>query len=335
MTDQRPASALRRLQELDAQRARPTAPAAGGVGPETGGDAPHPRRKGLGGLLVVGALVLWKFKAVLLLVASKAKVLLVGLKLLKFGKLFTTGWTMILSMWVYSLYFGAPFAIGFVLLILVHELGHGLAARLTGLPVSAPVFIPFFGAMIALKELPRTTFQDFVIGYGGPLAGTLGGLACLGLSHVIDGHWGQLLYVLAYFTLVVNMFNLIPVWQLDGARIAAPFRVSMWASAVGILAVVTFGVSGHVEHLNPLALFILLAGAYRLGRMWWLERKAKRAPRSALEQLDSLERDRLEARDESVSQRQRWIAWTCYVVLAGSLITLVHLLQPGLPVVDA
>lgn len=341
MTEQRPGSALQRLRELEAGRAGAASGAtqAGATG-SAQASVSRGARRGIGGAVAVLALLAWKFKVVLLLVLGKLKFLLAGLKLLKFGKLFSTSWTMVLSMWVYSLYFGAPFAIGFVLLILVHELGHGLAAKWIGLPVSAPIFVPFFGAMIMLKKLPRTTFQDFVIGAGGPLAGTLGGLCCLGVSHAIGGHWGQLLFALAYFTLLINMFNLVPVWQLDGARMAAPFRVSMWALAVVVLAGVTFWIAGLTEELNPISLFIVLAGAYRLGTAWWRERKAARSaagatPVSALDQLATAQRDAVAERDLDVSDRERWIAWGTYVGLSATLIVLVHHLRLGLPELPA
>jgi Zn-dependent protease len=329
VTENLPGSALRRLQELEAQRT-----SAGGA-PDSGTPRrPTRSRRGLGGGIALVVLLLWKSKVLLLFALSKFKLLLAGLKLLKLGKLLTTGWTMVLSMWVYSMYFGAPFAIGFVLLILIHELGHGLAAKLTGLPVGAPVFIPFFGAMIALKEAPRTTFQDFIIGVGGPAAGTLGGLACLALSFETGGHGSQLLYALGYFTLVINLFNLIPVWQLDGARIAAPFRVSMWALAVALLAVVTFTSSGAAEHLNPLALFVLLAGAYRLFVAWRSRRPAADSDsQSALRRLSAAQQRVVAARDLDVSDRERWISWVSYVALASLLIVLVHGLHAGLPVV--
>ncbi len=353
MTGKRPLSALQRLRELEAQRNGrgdavdadgPTADGRAG-GPSAsyeGQPSSHqaPSRRGLGGLLVVALLLLWKFKFIAVFVLGKLKFLLAGLKLLKLGKLFTTGWTMVLSMWVYSTYFGAPFAIGFVLLILVHELGHGLAAKLTGLPVGAPVFIPFFGAMIALKEHPRDTFQDFVIGVGGPAVGSLGGLACLGAARLVEGEWSPLLSVLGYFTLVINLFNLIPVWQLDGARIAAPFRTSMWALAVGILAVVTFTSSGAADHLNPIALFIVLAGAWRLYDSWRSSRStgadaadAAATGDSALRRLSAAHQRAAATRDVDVTDRQRWIAFTSYVALSALLIILVHSLHAGLPVV--
>ncbi|GJM23205.1 MAG: hypothetical protein DHS20C15_31200 [Planctomycetota bacterium] len=322
-----------RLRRAEAQRGQPSGEPRTQYDFESSGRK-LPTNKGTGGIIAIGALLLWKFKFVLLFVLTKLKVAWVGVKLLKFGKLMTTGWTMILSMWLYSMHFGAPFAIGMVLLILVHELGHGLAAKLTGLPVGAPVFIPFLGAVIALKEAPRDTFQDFVISIGGPLAGTLGGLACLALAPQLGEYWGDLFYVLAFFTLLMNLFNLTPIWRLDGMGITAPFRVGMWALAVLLLGATLFWASGNTGELNPLALIVVLVGGFQVWRAWSARRGAARAGgKSALKQLSEAGRRRSEARDLNVSDRQRWIAWGSYVTLTGTLIVLVHTLYQGLPVI--
>ena len=113
--------------------------------------------------------------AVLLLkFGAKLKFLIVPL-LKFFPALLKTGGTMFISIWVYATIWGVWFALGFVLLIFVHELGHLLAARKCGLKVGAPVFIPFMGALIALKEAPRDAWIEAQVGIGGPMLGTLGG----------------------------------------------------------------------------------------------------------------------------------------------------------------
>jgi Zn-dependent protease len=78
-----------------------------------------------------------------------------------------TGGTMILSIGAYALAWGWRFAVGFVLLLFVHECGHLLAAKRHGLKVGAPVFIPFMGALIALKEAPRNAWIEAEVGIGG------------------------------------------------------------------------------------------------------------------------------------------------------------------------
>src|SRR5471032_1334285 len=89
-----------------------------------------------------------------------------------------TGGTMLISIWAYALAWGWQFAVGFVLLIFVHECGHLIAAKRIGLKVGAPVFIPFMGAIIALKEAPKNAWIEAQVGIGGPLLGTVGAAVC-------------------------------------------------------------------------------------------------------------------------------------------------------------
>ena len=109
--------------------------------------------------------------AVLLLVVKfGAKLKFLVLPVLKFFPLLLkTGGTMLLTIWAYAFLWGPWFAVGFVLLLLVHECGHLLAAKRVGLRVGAPVFIPFMGAFIALKEAPRNAWIEAQVGIGGPL----------------------------------------------------------------------------------------------------------------------------------------------------------------------
>src|SRR5439155_9185010 len=95
------------------------------------------------------------------------------LPLLKFLPiLLKSGGTMLLMIWVYTQIWGWQFALGFVLLLLVHESGHLLVAKKFGLKVGAPVFIPFMGAFIALKEAPRNAWMEACVGIGGPMLGS-------------------------------------------------------------------------------------------------------------------------------------------------------------------
>ncbi|MBM4321550.1 MAG: site-2 protease family protein [Deltaproteobacteria bacterium] len=205
--------------EAAAPRRSPEVRATGQPGQPRRGQG---QKSALLGLLAALGLALWKLKGMLLLVLGKLKYLLVGLKLRQLGPLLKSGSTMLLMIWTYSLLYGWSFAAGFVLLLLVHELGHGAAARLVGLRAGAPVFIPFLDAFIALKDQPRSTYQDFLIGAGGPLAGSTGGLCCLAAAGQLGPGPGGLLRALGYFALVVNLFNLMPVWSLDGARTDDP-----------------------------------------------------------------------------------------------------------------
>jgi Zn-dependent protease len=117
-------------------------------------------KKALMPLGVVG-LLLWKLKAFLL----------VGIKF--FPVILKTGGSMFLMIWIYAMNWGWWYAGGFVLLLLVHECGHLIAARRMGLKVGAPVFIPFMGAFIALKEAPRNAWVEAQVGIGGSVLGSL------------------------------------------------------------------------------------------------------------------------------------------------------------------
>ena len=155
----------------------------------------------------------------------------------KLGKLLTTGGTMIISMAAYSLIFGWPYAIGFVLLIFFHELGHFVAARQRGLDVGAPTFIPFVGAWIQMKEIPHNVETEAYVGFAGPLAGSAAALCCYWLAWEYDS---QLLLALAYSGFMLNLFNLIPVSPLDGGRITAIISPRVWLFGIPLLAALFF-----------------------------------------------------------------------------------------------
>ena len=84
---------------------------------------------------------------------------------------------MLVSIGAYALLWGWQFAVGFVLLLLVHELGHVVEAKRQGLPVSAPMFIPFLGALITLKQLPDNAWNEAKVAIAGPIVGGLGAAA--------------------------------------------------------------------------------------------------------------------------------------------------------------
>lgn len=299
-------SALERLQNLGTP-GRPAAasPAAGGT--------PH---RGIAGALVLAGLA-WKFKA-----------LFAGLKLASFA---TTASTMLLMVWTYSFFYGWPFAAGFVVLILVHELGHGAAAWAVGLRVGAPVFIPFFGAFIALRERPRSTFQDFVVGAGGPIAGSAGGAACVAASFLLPETAGAgLLRALGFFTLILNLFNLIPVWQLDGARMVTPIRNRAGLAGFAVLGAVLVGIASSGAALNPIALFVVALGAFRYASRGWRERN-RVEPASALERLSAMTASARAVPDDGVSPSQRRLAWAVYFGLSAALMAGVHALPQWLP----
>jgi Zn-dependent protease len=155
------------------------------------------------------AFLLWKFKAILLAVLSKGKLILFGLSK------FSTFSTMLLSMGAYWALYGWKFAIGLVLSIYVHEMGHVYALRRFGFAASAPTFIPLLGAFVRMKQHPVSPVEDARIGLAGPIWGTT---AAIGLFGVYAFTGIGVLGVIAHFAAWLNLFNLLPVWQLDGAR---------------------------------------------------------------------------------------------------------------------
>lgn len=160
------------------------------------------------------------------------KALLLLLSAAKLGKILTVVGTMLLSIGVYAMAYGWRYAVGFVLLIFVHEMGHFIAAKQKGLNVGVPTFIPFVGAWIQLKEQPMNAETEAYVGFAGPLVGTLGALGCYFLGRNLNEEW----YVaLAYSGFVLNLFNLIPLSPLDGGRITAVLSPRVWFFGVPVL----------------------------------------------------------------------------------------------------
>ena len=180
------------------------------------------------------------------------KALLALLAAGKLGKVLLTGGTMILSVFAYALVFGIWYAVGFVLLIFVHEMGHFLAARQRGLAVGAPTFIPFVGAWIELKDLPHDVETEAWIGLAGPLLGSIGALAVYYAYRATDE---PLLLALAYAGFFLNLFNLIPISPFDGGRITAILSPRVWLLGVPILIGVFFW------HPSPILILMAVLAA--------------------------------------------------------------------------
>jgi Zn-dependent protease len=160
------------------------------------------------------------------------KVLLTLLAAGKLGKVALTGGTMILSVFAYALIYGLWYAVGFVALLFVHELGHYAAAKQRGLAVGAPTFIPFVGAWIELKDMPHDVETEAWVGLAGPLLGTVGALLCY---YAYRATGAPLLLALAYAGFFLNLFNLIPVSPFDGGRITAIISPRVWLLGAPIL----------------------------------------------------------------------------------------------------
>ena len=259
----------------------PPAPAPANWGP---GPTAWQRIKKLFAPLAVVGVVFLKFFA---------KIKFILLPVLKFLPVFLkTGGTMILTIGVYAMFWGIWFAVGFVVLIFVHESGHLLVAKRLGLKVGAPVFIPFMGAFIALKEAPKNAWIEAQVGIGGPMLGTLGA----GLCEVIYLATGNPMYqALAHVGFLLNLFNLMPVGFLDGGRIVT--ALSPWLWIVGFLVLVGLTIS----QPNFLLILILIASVPR---------------------LFSLFRHRTDAEQRyfEVTPAQRWTMAAMYFGLIGLLV---------------
>lgn len=176
--------------------------------------------------------------------------------MLKLGPILMMALSMLISIAVYAVAFGLKFALGFVLLLFAHEFGHLVASKVVGLHVSSPIFIPFFGAVIRIKELPLNVKMEANVAIGGPAMGTLSALFCLVLYLWTNN---MLLLILSYTACLLNLFNLIPCEPLDGGRIAAAISPRLWwlgSIVIGLLFVYTYNV------------FVFLILVFSLFRLW-------------------------------------------------------------------
>ena len=221
------------------------------IATEAAADNPSekPRRSGIIATLTVGGAFILKF----------LKPLFIGLKTLKLAAVLKTGLTMVLSMWAYALAWGWAYGVAFVLLILVHEMGHVYALREFGVKAGAPVFIPFVGAFIAMKEQPQNVRVEAWTAIYGPLVGTGGAMLC----------WSAALYTgssfmmaVAYTGFFLNLFNLIPISPLDGGRVVAALSPKIWIFGfIGILIM-------FFRSYNPILFFILLPAGRNVYELW-------------------------------------------------------------------
>jgi Zn-dependent protease len=232
----------------DPYEARSFPPAESTEHGERGYEPVHPR----GGLLD-------------LLKKLAAPIVALGFLLVKFGgfllkfKVFTTGISMLVSIGAYAWLWGLPFAVGFVVLIFIHELGHVLELRRQGVPASAPLFIPFLGAVIGMKELPDDAWKEARVALAGPILGSVGAAAFWIVGEAQDS---ELLVALAFVGFFLNLFNLIPIVPLDGGRAVAALHPAFWF--VGLLLMVGLVVVAP----NPLLLLIVVLGGLDLWRRW-------------------------------------------------------------------
>jgi Zn-dependent protease len=199
--------------------------------------------------------------AVLALAAAKLKALLLLLPKLK---LLTTAGSMLLSVAAYALIWGWRFAVGFVGLLFVHEMGHAIQMRREGIKPSWMLFIPFLGAAVGARSLGGNALAEARIGLAGPILGTLGTALILPFAGGSD-----FLHALAFTGFFLNLFNLVPVVPFDGGRAMAAMAPWMWW--VGFAAMVAF----FIAFPNPILVLFLLLGGLESWRRWKQRRQGE------------------------------------------------------------
>ena len=195
--------------------------------------------------LVAVGLLLVKFKWILL---ALLKVKFIG-----------TALTMLLSVGAYALLFPVWFAVGFVVLIWIHEMGHVLQLKREGIKASAPMFIPFFGAFVAMREMPKNALVEARVGLAGPVLGTLGALGALGIHAFTEN---PLFLGLAYVGFLINLFNLAPMLPLDGGRAVGAMSPVFWLLGLALTVALFFVMP------NFIVLLIGVLGGAELWRRW-------------------------------------------------------------------
>src|SRR4051795_9141455 len=231
--------------------------------------------------------------AAIALIVSLAGKLKAVLLLLPKLKLLTTSGSMLVSIGAYALIWGWQFAVGFVLLLFVHEMGHVIQLRREGVPATAPMFIPFLGAVVGMKRLPDDAGAEARVGLAGPILGSIGCLVPLAL-YAPTGT--DLFQALAFAGFFLNLFNLAPVLPLDGGRAMAALSPWMWLVGFGLL----LGVG--IAFPNPIIILILVLGGFETWRRF---RDRKGATQQAYYQ---------------VRPRSRALIAAVYVLLAVALV---------------
>jgi len=189
----------------------------------------------------------------------------VGAFLAKFGailvkfKAFTVIGSMAVSIAAYASLWGWTFAAGFVGLIFVHEMGHVVVLRRRGVKASAPLFLPFLGAFVKMKESPRSVYVEAESALAGPYAGTIGAFAVLVAG---NANGSAMLRDLAFTGFLLNLFNMLPVLPLDGGRAAGALHPALWA--VGLVLLLGY----EIYRPSPIIPLILILGGVEMYRRW-------------------------------------------------------------------
>lgn len=229
-----------------------------------------PRRalpKVLSGLVLLIGLTIVKLKGVVLLVFEKGRVLFVN-PFEGFGaaQYAVAGGSFIVTIVAYATQYRLAVVVGFVVITLIHEIGHAVVIRAKGLRAGFMVFIPFVGGAVTLKDQPRSVFDDALIGLAGPFAGTLASLASLQIfKWTSDPVW----LVIAFLGFALNLINLIPLGMLDGGRISAAITKWMWLLGGGAVAYKL------IKQPNPLTILIAVLAAFQVYASILREREDK------------------------------------------------------------
>ena len=166
---------------------------------------------------------------------------------------------MLVSIAAYAWIWGWRFAVGFVFLLLIHELGHVLELRRQGIPASAPLFIPFLGAVVGMKKMPHDVWKEAQVALAGPIVGSLAAFGLWAAGEALDS---ELLIALAFTGFFLNLFNLIPVTPLDGGRAVAALHPALWAVGLVLLLGLT------ILRPNFILILVLVIGGMEVWRRW-------------------------------------------------------------------
>jgi Zn-dependent protease len=191
-----------------------------------------------------------------------APLIAVGALAIKFGGVLFKAkflWSMFISAAFYVWFGGWWFGVGLIVLLFVHEMGHVLEAKRQGLPVSAPLFIPFLGALITLKQMPHNAWNEAKLAIAGPIVGSAGAAAIWIAGVAYDSNHLKALAFLGFF---LNLFNLLPVVPLDGGRIVSALHPVLWL--VGFLALLGLVFISP----NPILIIILIFSGMELWQRW-------------------------------------------------------------------
>jgi Zn-dependent protease len=214
------------------------------------------------------------FSTIGVFLLGKLKFLLVIIKILKLQTLLS----LFISLGAYALIFGWKFAAALIYLLFIHEMGHAYAAKKIRLPVSPAVFIPFMGAVIGLKEMPKNAKDEGYLAYMGPLFGFLSFLPAIPLYLFTHEPFWALLIILGA---MINLFNLIPVTPLDGGRIAAGISTKLWG--LGIILLFAYSIL-HVSFIGFMIVIIGLMEWYTL----YKKQKSLKSDKLQVQQLELL-----------------------------------------------